>query len=209
MIARLPIHILALLVGLILVACATGPVQTARAYQDAIAARQPGAIARLSEGDGLANQEWMEQALAAGAFGPLPDDSQWNTQQVTAKVEAGDAVYLLAKHGDEWKVRCASIGPYHDYTPEMTLLLAVHLIKSSKFNELRELLPSTLELTGAEFPAAFQDELRRWASWMSMAACRPFAINYGRAELLYSAEGGRKRVVLVLERNHWKIEALW
>lgn len=190
-------------------ACATGPVEVARQYERGLREGRAERIAELTFQDGAPLVGSLARAMEEGRVSEFPPDGAWEDSRATARVETGDHFYLLTRDGGHWKVRCASIGPYHTQSPEMTLLFALHVIGRGDFEGFKGLLSSELRLAPDPVPADFREVLRQWAGWLSGSRCRPFVREGATAVLTYEAEGMRKRLVMVQEREGWRISTLW
>ncbi|RJO66769.1 MAG: hypothetical protein C4523_11475 [Myxococcales bacterium] len=199
------------LVGLIFAGCASGkgPRWRAQEFSRAVADRQADqAAAMLDEGAARIDGATLAEALAKGRVGDFPFAADWDRAEATATVRAGKDVFLLARSGEEWKIRCATIGPYHDRTPEMTVLLARHLIAKGDFDAIQSLVPADVEQSPVSPPASLVQELRQWDAELAPYACAPFSVVGDVAELRYGPAGD-KTVRLVREGESWRIRDLW
>ncbi len=200
---------LLLLCGVCLFAsCANGPVWRAREFSRNLEKRDAArTVNMLENAEQVANSDAVAQAVRSGLAGAVPVNSEWDRAKTVTRVDVGSETYMLARVGENWKIRCATVGPFHDQTPEMTLLLAMHLIESGRFEDLRKLIPQNAASGGA-FSPEFRKELAAWAKELHPQRCKPFDIEGSRAMLRYG-EGERKALRLVREREGWRIVELW
>lgn len=187
-----------------------GPCLRAREYDQALKQEQAGALAAFSvdENGAELDADAFYKALRLGAVGEEVSEASWKGAEADAKIRAGGNLYLLRRMNGEWKVHCTNAGPFHDRTPEMTLLLAIHAIKKGDFELLSGLLPSDLEQAKKPFPKPFKDDLLIWARELQSRVCEPFNITGDEAVLDYGS-GLKKTLRLVREGKSWRILDLW
>ena len=207
MIARLAV---AAFCFFLLPGCATGPHSRAQEFERSLRQGRTGQAASMMEtADGSAvDAAVLTEALQKGRVGDMPLAAEWDRARATAEVEVGRHRYLLMRIGGDWKIRCTTIGPYHDRTPEMTLLLAVHFIRNGDFEAFRRLAPPSLKQSTGVFPEEFRRRLRNWTDEVAAAACHPFALRDGRATLHYGP-GGSKTLTMIQSDGRWRILDLW
>ncbi len=203
----LPILIVGILM-LLVVACASGPTARVEDYQRAMLAHDAAALVSLSTENGISSvpEPELEQAMQQGYVAAAEDEK--TSISATAEVNEGGQRYLLVHQGQQWKIQCATIGPFHNYTPESTLLLARHLIRFESYDDLRALLPTELEQSKSPLDPAFIEQLQSFVDETASARCEPFQIEGDLARLRYGASK-EKTLLLIRQENRWKIKELW
>ena len=203
----LPILIVGILMFLA-VACASGPTARVEDYRRAISAHDAAALASLSVENGVSSisESVLEQAMQQGYVATVEDGK--TSISATAEVDADGQRYLLVRQGQQWKIQCATIGPFHNYTPESTLLLARHLIRSESYDDLRALLPAELEQSKTPLDPVFIEQLQLFVDETTSALCESFQIEGDLARLRYGASK-QKTLLLLRQENRWKIKELW
>ncbi len=205
---RLFIGCLVLLV-LVLCGCATGPSALAQKYNQAVRSGDAHAICALLEDSQCStDSSFIDNALVRKQVNLTGEGRRGQETHASATVSIGNNQYLMVEQSNGWRMQCSTIGPYHDRSPEATLLLALHLIETNNFTALRRLAPQNLEIADAPWPESFTESLIDWAGALSAHACQPFRIDRNHAELTYG-EDGRQTVKMLNENGHWRIEELW
>lgn len=190
---------------LLVSACATSPGLVAKRYERAVVSKNATAVISMQEKNEISQGE-MQQTLAEGNFGTPNSENQWEHQKSSTTIKVGTNNYLMVNEGNKWKIRCATIGPFHDKTPEMTLLLFLHHIKNYNENAIRRLVSSELKLQSEPFPAEFKQQLVDFSEEISSKSCNRFEI---KENLAYLAYGSNKTLTLKKESEGWRVLDLW
>lgn len=190
-----------------LTACSVGPQNRARAFDEAIRSENLSQAAAMLADEAYpgVDGELLQSAVSAGRMAKEPRPEDWRKAETRARVSVGREIYLLKREGQEWKIQCATVGPFHDRNPEMTLLLAIHFIEHDDYSSLFGLAPAALKLSESPPPRPFIAQLKRMAGELRSYFCEPFSIEGDEAELVY----GSRTLRMLREGSSWRIADLW
>jgi len=186
-------------------ACSVNPVLQAKKYEHAISGKNATSVIDMMENKAVSRAR-IQSAINKGEYGQLSRTNDWNGAETVSHLKMEKNSYLMVYKGNSWKIRCSTVGPYHDGNPEMTLLLFLHHIKNYNEMELRKLISNDLKLQEEEFSDEFKNKLLEFADEITPESCKAFEYISNNAYLAYS---GHKTLSMVKEPDGWRILDLW
>gem|GEM_PF-2637246 len=184
------LQIALLLSMLLLSACAAGPDRVADAYRQALESGDSSSLEAMS-----AYKADFESALKNDfvSVSPKSGTASEEKNSGSAYIVSNGVAYRLHKDENSWKIDCSTAGPFNQSTPEMTLLLALHLVKAGRFAELNRLALPDAAVTSGEPSEAALELWREFAAAVGPSYdCRPFEITGDEAILSYGGDGQRQ-----------------
>jgi len=183
-------------------ACAAGPDRVADSWRKALDSGDAAGLESLS-----AEKADFAAAIKGGFVAKHSEADAASSQKLSgsAYVVSDGYAYRLKYTDNAWKVECSAAGPFNQSTPEMTLLLALHLVKTARFDELKRLIPPGSSVPQDQYSKPGIELWRDFAEAIGNSRdCRPFDISGDEAVISYG-DSGQRQVRMHRSNSLWYI----